>query len=243
SNDELLLSWQDIIDPDTSDSVPDSPIGSLLRRVKARPSKAAFQAALAAINRLQLSSVAVGWAEPSPRSSRNSFPSHVLAYALPFRPAKGSSGPSIPALLHVQPGATHSFAQAAAHYWKATVKGEEDSLLIFKGLRCSIGIHTGLTCIADIHKNEERCEYSGSTVLAAQALSQAADGGQVLLSEDTYKKLPLERLWDKHLVLHHGTAPVSGIGCRADTHPSPPGIRIGRRLYLPGSRAAQGKAP
>ncbi|GFH22069.1 hypothetical protein HaLaN_19476 [Haematococcus lacustris] len=57
SNDELLLSWQDIIDPDTSDSVPDSPIGSLLRRVKARPSKAAFQAALAAINRLQLRSV------------------------------------------------------------------------------------------------------------------------------------------------------------------------------------------
>ncbi|KAL6749897.1 nucleotide cyclase [Haematococcus lacustris] len=187
SNDELLLSWQDIIDPDTSDSVPDSPIGSLLRRVK----------------------VAVGWAEPSPRSSRNSFPSHVLTYALPFRPSKGSSGPSIPALLHVQPGATHSFAQAAAHYWKATVKGEEDSLLVFKGLRCSIGIHTGLTCNADIHTIEERCEYSGSTVLAAQALSQAADGGQVLLSEDTYKKLPLERLWDKHLVLHHGTAPVS----------------------------------
>ncbi|GFH22071.1 alternative NAD(P)H dehydrogenase 2, mitochondrial [Haematococcus lacustris] len=31
----------------------------------------------------------------------------------------------------------------------------------------------------------------------------------VTLITRRYKKLPLERLWDKHLVLHHGTAPVS----------------------------------
>ncbi|GFH15421.1 guanylate cyclase domain-containing protein [Haematococcus lacustris] len=32
---------------------------------------------------------------------------------------------------------------------------------------------------------------------------------QAVYVKGRYKKLPLERLWDKHLVLHHGTAPVS----------------------------------
>jgi hypothetical protein len=34
----------------------------------------------------------------------------------------------------------------------------------------------------------------------AKAVAGAAQGGAVLLSEETYKKLPLERLWDKYLV-------------------------------------------
>ena len=35
-------------------------------------------------------------------------------------------------------------------------------------------------------------------------MAASAPGGSVMLSEDTYKKLPLERLWDKYLVLHVG---------------------------------------
>ena len=34
----------------------------------------------------------------------------------------------------------------------------------------------------------------------AKAVAEAAHGGMMLISEETYKKLPLERLWDKYLV-------------------------------------------
>lgn len=44
----------------------------------------------------------------------------------------------------------------------------------------------------------------------ARAVAQAAQGGTVLLSEETYKKLPLERLWDKYLVGgQRGEAPAA----------------------------------
>lgn len=37
-----------------------------------------------------------------------------------------------------------------------------------------------------------------------QAVSDAAAGGMVLLSEEAYVRLPMERLWDKAMVMHVG---------------------------------------
>ncbi|PNH02646.1 hypothetical protein TSOC_011361 [Tetrabaena socialis] len=80
------------------------------------------------------------------------------------------------------------------------------SVLIFRGPRVRMGLHAGVHSEHDIShsKGDGRTTYSGDTVVMARAVAGAAQGGTALLSEETYKKLPLERLWDKYLVLHMG---------------------------------------
>ncbi len=43
-----------------------------------------------------------------------------------------------------------------------------------------------------------------------QAVSDAAAGGAVLLSEASYVQLPMESLWDKALVMHIGACRTHG---------------------------------
>lgn len=75
-------------------------------------------------------------------------------------------------------------------------------MLIFRGPRIRMGLHAGVHSEHDINHSrpDGRTTYSGDTVVMGRAVAQAAQGGTVLLSEETYKKLPLERLWDKYLV-------------------------------------------
>lgn len=51
---------------------------------------------------------------------------------------------------------------------------------------------------------------------------------QVMMGEETYKRLPLERLWDKHLVLHVGEYAMHGCATPAS-------------LYYAVSRSLQGR--
>lgn len=65
-----------------------------------------------------------------------------------------------------------------------------------------MGLHAGIHNENEVtyNRTDARTQYGGDTITIAKAVADAAHGGMVLLSEETYKKLPLERLWDKYLV-------------------------------------------
>jgi len=117
-----------------------------------------------------------------------------------------SSGPTIPALVNVPTSETYTFSIACQRAWKDTSTSDPTKVLIFRGLRVHMGVHAGIHNPDDIQpaKGEAGAIYSGETIRLARAVCEAAHGGMVLLSEETYKKLPLERLWDRYLVLHVG---------------------------------------
>ncbi|GLI68043.1 hypothetical protein VaNZ11_012366 [Volvox africanus] len=118
----------------------------------------------------------------------------------------GSSGATLPSLVNVPPTETYTFSNACRRAWKEASKDDANKVLIFRGPRVRMGLHAGVHSEHDIahSKADGRTTYSGDTVDMARAVAKAAQGGTVLLSEETYKKLPLERLWDKYLVLHMG---------------------------------------
>ncbi|GFR48855.1 hypothetical protein Agub_g10809 [Astrephomene gubernaculifera] len=118
----------------------------------------------------------------------------------------GSSGATLPSLVNVPATETYTFSNACRRAWKEASKDDPNKVLIFRGPRLRMGLHAGVHSEHDIShsKADGRTTYSGDTVVMARAVAQAAQGGTVLLSEETYKKLPLERLWDKYLVLHMG---------------------------------------
>ncbi|KAG2501553.1 hypothetical protein HYH03_000060 [Edaphochlamys debaryana] len=118
----------------------------------------------------------------------------------------GSSGATLPSLVNVPATETYTFSNACRRAWKEASKEDTNKVLIFRGPRVRMGLHAGVHSEHDIahSKADGRTTYSGDTVVMARAVAQAAQGGTVLLSEETYKKLPLERLWDKYLVLHMG---------------------------------------
>ncbi|KXZ55594.1 hypothetical protein GPECTOR_2g1144 [Gonium pectorale] len=118
----------------------------------------------------------------------------------------GSSGATLPSLVNVPATETYTFSDACRRAWKEASKEDSNKVLIFRGPRVRMGLHAGVYSEHDIchSKADGRTTYSGETVNMARAVAQAAQGGTVLLSEETYKKLPLERLWDKYLVLHMG---------------------------------------
>lgn len=129
-----------------------------------------------------------------------------------------SSGVTLPSLANVPATETYSFATACQRAWKEASKDDPKKELLFRGPRVRMGLHAGIYCELDIsHAKPDPSSgakgsgggantvtYSGDTVIMARAVAQAAQGGTVLLSEETYKKLPLERLWDMYLVLHVG---------------------------------------
>ncbi|MEW5319088.1 MAG: hypothetical protein WDW38_010259 [Sanguina aurantia] len=65
----------------------------------------------------------------------------------------------------------------------------------------------------------------------------AAHGGMVLLSEETYKKLPLERLWDKYLVLHVGEHRLRDIPASMNLYHSLNRTLEGRLAHLEPTRS------
>eukprot|EP00198_Chlamydomonas_reinhardtii_P006519 XP_001695855.1 predicted protein [Chlamydomonas reinhardtii] len=119
----------------------------------------------------------------------------------------GSSGATLPSLVNVPATETYTFSNACRRAWKEASKEDSNKVRIFCGPRVRMGLHAGVHSEHDISHSKAdggRTTYSGDTVVLARAVAQAAHGGTVLLSEETYKKLPLERLWDKYLVLHMG---------------------------------------
>ncbi|KAG1661133.1 hypothetical protein FOA52_011864 [Chlamydomonas sp. UWO 241] len=125
---------------------------------------------------------------------------------------------AIPALTKLPLRITLTFAEACRRVWTTkSVVGGLDRVLVMRGLALNMGIHTGL-CKADVAPNGfgggRGVTYLGPSVDAARAIVRAAQltssGGLVLMDEETYKRLPLERLWDKHLVLHVGEYILAG---------------------------------
>ncbi|GMH38948.1 hypothetical protein BSKO_06846 [Bryopsis sp. KO-2023] len=95
---------------------------------------------------------------------------------------------------------------------KETQRTEDNSYLyrqidvwLNRGLRVRIGVHTGVENADDIEVNDAsgRTMYTGQSMSMAKAVSDTAHGGQVVVSESTYKALPLEQLTQVN-VLHCG---------------------------------------
>ncbi|KAG1681386.1 hypothetical protein FOA52_007434 [Chlamydomonas sp. UWO 241] len=142
---------------------------------------------------------------------------------------------AIPALTNLPPRVTYTFAEACRRVWAKSMIGGPDHVLVMRGLALNMGIHTEL-CEADTAHNAgggASCvAYSGPSVDAARTIVSAArltTGGLVIMGAETYKRLPLERLLDKHLVLHVGDFTLSG-----GTSPSAP-------LYYALSRLLEGR--
>ncbi|KAG2499152.1 hypothetical protein HYH03_002734 [Edaphochlamys debaryana] len=64
-------------------------------------------------------------------------------------------------------------------------------VLVFRGLRVRIGLHSGITSAQDVSRNATsgRMTYSGYPLRLAKAVSDAAHGGMVLFSETTREEL------------------------------------------------------
>jgi len=88
-----------------------------------------------------------------------------------------------------QPSATYpAFSPSVAHSQRpaAAVPGEGQRQLIFRGLRVRMGIHAGVYSPSEVHTSETaggRVRYSGLPLKIATAVSTAACGGGVLLSQ------------------------------------------------------------
>ncbi|KAJ9528482.1 hypothetical protein QJQ45_020540 [Haematococcus lacustris] len=66
--------------------------------------------------------------------------------------------------------------------------GTAGSLLLFRGLRVRMGMHTGVHDPSDVARDAGtgRQRYSGAILAAAKAVQDCAQGGQVLISEATF---------------------------------------------------------
>ncbi|KAG2434059.1 hypothetical protein HXX76_007787 [Chlamydomonas incerta] len=103
-------------------------------------------------------------------------------------------------------GESNTFLTACQASWKEATAATPNNVLIFRGLRVRMGMHTGISNEADVAYNKAaaRMQYSGEILNYGKSVSDAAAGGMILLSEATYRRLPMERLWDKALVMHVG---------------------------------------
>ncbi|KAG2448347.1 hypothetical protein HYH02_006929 [Chlamydomonas schloesseri] len=87
----------------------------------------------------------------------------------------------------------------------------EDAVRILaqRGLRVRMGMHSGLTDphAISINKASGRTQYTGEFLTVSKRTSDAANGGQIVLTEETYRQLParslLRRAWVLHMGQHH----------------------------------------
>ncbi|KAG2501549.1 hypothetical protein HYH03_000056 [Edaphochlamys debaryana] len=100
----------------------------------------------------------------------------------------------------------NTFLTACQASWKEANATTPNNVLIFRGLRVRMGMHAGISNEADVAYNKAaaRMQYSGEILQYAKSVGDAAAGGMILLSEATYRRLPMERLWDKAMVMHVG---------------------------------------
>ncbi|GIL52667.1 hypothetical protein Vafri_8489 [Volvox africanus] len=100
----------------------------------------------------------------------------------------------------------NTFMTACQASWKEATATTPNNVLIFRGLRVRMGMHTGISNEADVAYNKAaaRMQYSGEILQLGKSVSDAAAGGMILLSDATYRRLPIERLWDKAMLMHVG---------------------------------------
>ncbi|GFH24743.1 uncharacterized protein HaLaN_22596 [Haematococcus lacustris] len=78
--------------------------------------------------------------------------------------------------------------------------GTAGSLLLFRGLRVRMGMHTGVHDPSDVARDAGtgRQRYSGAILAAAKAVQDCAQGGQVLISEATFAEASAAWLFHTH---------------------------------------------
>ncbi|KAF5830917.1 hypothetical protein DUNSADRAFT_13849 [Dunaliella salina] len=79
-------------------------------------------------------------------------------------------------------------------------------LLVLRGLRVRMGMASGVERQEDVHLNsaQGRVQYSGPAMAAAKAVVDAAQGGMVLISPETFQQIPAKLLREKILVASMG---------------------------------------
>ncbi|GIL47993.1 hypothetical protein Vafri_4714 [Volvox africanus] len=91
--------------------------------------------------------------------------------------------------------------------WKVVEGDEPGALLVFRGLRVRMGMHSGLSDITDLaqlNRTANRMQYTGTGLSMAKAVADCAHGGQVLISQAAFTQLAVERLREGVMVLHMG---------------------------------------
>ncbi|GIL79822.1 hypothetical protein Vretifemale_9103 [Volvox reticuliferus] len=120
--------------------------------------------------------------------------------------SEDTSSPQASNALGTPGSEANTFMTACQASWKEGSATTPNNVLIFRGLRVRMGMHTGISNEADVAYNKAaaRMQYSGEILQYAKSVSDAAAGGMILLSDATYRRLPIERLWDKAMVMHVG---------------------------------------
>ncbi|GFR48852.1 hypothetical protein Agub_g10806, partial [Astrephomene gubernaculifera] len=120
--------------------------------------------------------------------------------------SEDTSSPQASNMLGSPGSEVNTFITACQASWKEATATTPNNVLIFRGLRVRMGMHTGIYNDADVASNKAaaRTQYSGEILQYGKSVSDAAAGGMILLSEATYRRLPMERLWDKAMVMHVG---------------------------------------
>ncbi|GLI68045.1 hypothetical protein VaNZ11_012368 [Volvox africanus] len=120
--------------------------------------------------------------------------------------SEDTSSPQASNALGTPGSEANTFMTACQASWKEATATTPNNVLIFRGLRVRMGMHTGISNEADVAYNKAaaRMQYSGEILQYGKSVSDAAAGGMILLSDATYRRLPIERLWDKAMVMHVG---------------------------------------
>ncbi|GIL47844.1 hypothetical protein Vafri_4494 [Volvox africanus] len=84
-----------------------------------------------------------------------------------------------------------SYLSYMQRLWQLTDCGHQDAVLIHRGLRLRLGIHTGLRSPSEIALNRAtgRTAYSGAFLAVAREVSNAGPGGCIMLSEMARRRL------------------------------------------------------
>ncbi|KAG1654212.1 hypothetical protein FOA52_010589 [Chlamydomonas sp. UWO 241] len=117
-----------------------------------------------------------------------------------------STGPSAAALPLT--GMSHRGTLWGLHdaMWQARSQHEPGAVLIARGLRVRVGLHTGVPPEAvSINKASARTTYSGACLGTTKAIADCANGGQVTLSEPARTQLVVCGKAHGATLLHLGT--------------------------------------
>ncbi|KAL6762373.1 nucleotide cyclase [Haematococcus lacustris] len=121
----------------------------------------------------------------------------------PQQPSSATALPNQAAqhTLYASPTALHLLRSTAV-----VPSGTAGSLLLFRGLRVRMGMHTGVHDPSDVARDAGtgRQRYSGAILAAAKAVQDCAQGGQVLISEATFAELGSLALREDLVVMHAG---------------------------------------
>lgn len=83
---------------------------------------------------------------------------------------------------------------------------DSSCMLVQRGLRVRMGMHSGLHDGNGLTYNKAsgRTQYTGELITIAKRCSDTAHGGQVTMTDETYRQLPLRALARRAWVLHMG---------------------------------------